>query len=116
MRKIFLFLLLGAFLMFPVSASAQSDAALSFVTVQLWPEYDQPSMLVIVDFQTTPATSLPVTLSFRIPAEASLIAVASDEGNGQFINTPYQEPTPDGEYQVFAMTIEENKSYRGYRH
>ena len=112
MRKLILIFLLGAFLAFPLSASAQSDADLAFVTVQLWPEYDQPSMLVIVDFQTAANTSLPVSLDFRIPAEANLIAVASDAGNGQFLDHPYEAPIAEGEYQTFNMVIEDNKPYR----
>lgn len=112
MRKLILAFLMGVFLAFPISASAQSDVDLAFVTVQLWPEYDQPSMLVIVDFQTAVNTSLPASLTFRIPAEANLIAVASDAGNGQFLDHPYEAPVAEGEYQTFSMVIEENKPYR----
>lgn len=112
MRKLISILLLGMFLAFPISASAQSDAALSFVTVQLWPEYDQPSMLVIVDFQTAANTTLPATLTFRIPAGASLIAVAADTGNGQFLDHPYTGPIAEGEYQTFSMVVEQNIPYR----
>lgn len=112
MRKLILTFLVGAFFVFPISASAQSDADLAFVTVQLWPEYDQPSMLVIVDFQTAANTSLPASLTFRIPAEANLIAVASDAGSGQFLDHPYEAPVAEGEYQTFSMVIEENKPYR----
>lgn len=112
MRKLILIFLAGVFFALPISASAQNDAGLSFVTVQLWPEYDQPSMLVIVDFQAATDTTLPATLSFRIPTEANLIAVASDAGNGQFLDHPYDGPTAEGEYQTFSLTIEENKPYR----
>lgn len=112
MRKLISILFLGMFLAFPISASAQSDAALSFVTVQLWPEYDQPSMLVIVDFQTAADTSLPTTLTFRIPSDANLIAVASDAGGGQFLDHPYEAPVMDGEYQTFSMVVEESTPYR----
>lgn len=112
MRKLLLILVVGMFLAFPFSASAQSDAALSFVTVQLWPEYDQPSMLVIVDFQTAANTSFPASLTFRIPSDANLIAVASDAGGGQFLDHPYDGPTAEGEYQTFSLTIEENRPYR----
>jgi hypothetical protein len=112
MRKSILILLLRMFLAFPVSASAQGGDLLAFVTVQLWPEYDQPSMLVITDFQPAADTSLPVTLTFRIPAEADLIAVASDTGGGQLLDFPYEGPTADGEYQVFSLLIEQNQPYR----
>jgi hypothetical protein len=104
--------MLGMLLAFPFSASAQSNAVLSFVTVQLWPEYDQPSMLVIVDFQLAANTTLPATLTFRIPPDANLIAVATDIGGGQFMNVPYEEPTASGEYQVFDMIIEDTNPHR----
>lgn len=112
MRKLFLIFLLGLLAAFPYSASAQNDAALSFVAVQLWPEYDQPSMLVIVDFQPAANTSLPAVFSFRIPAEADLIAVASDAGGGQFLNAPYENPVTEGEYQTFKISVETNRPYR----
>lgn len=112
MRKLMLIFMLGMFFAFPFSVSAQSDTTLSFVTVQLWPEYDDPSMLVIVDFQTAANTTLPVTLDFRIPAEASLVAVASDAGNSRFMDHPYTGPVVDGEYQTFSMVIEEDIAYR----
>lgn len=112
MRKLFMLFMLGVLLAFPFSASAQGNAALSFVTVQLWPEYDDPRMLVIVDFATSAETALPATLTFRIPAEAELIAVASDAGNGQFMNVPYEQPVLEGESQTFTMVVESIVSYR----
>jgi hypothetical protein len=112
MRKLILILMLGIFVSFPFPASAQSSATLSSVIVQLWPEYDQPSMLVIVDFQVAASTSLPVTLNFSIPLDANLIAVAADTGGGQFVNSPYDEPTIAGEYQTFNMVIEDNLPHR----
>lgn len=112
MRKLVLIFMLGVFLAFPFSASAQTNAVLSFATVQLWPEYDQPSMLVIVDFQVAAETTLPVTLKFRIPADANLIAVATDAGGGQFLNVPYDAPTPEGDYLTFNMVIDDNQPHR----
>ena len=112
MRNIPLLLLLGMLLAFPASASAQNEAALSFVTVQFWPEYDQPSMLVITDFQPAADLSLPATLTFRIPAEATLIAVASDAGGGAFMDFAYEGPNTEGEVQTFSMLIEQNVPYR----
>jgi len=112
MRKLTLLLLFGILLVFPVSASAQNDAALASVTVQFWPEYDQPSMLVIVDFQPAADLTLPATLTFRIPAEASLIAVASDASGGAFMDFPYEGPTTEGEVQTFNMLIDQNMPYR----
>ncbi|MFN8400761.1 MAG: hypothetical protein U0X74_12135 [Anaerolineales bacterium] len=43
MRKLLLLLLMGIFLSFPISASAQSDVSLSFATVQLWLNMTTPA-------------------------------------------------------------------------
>lgn len=112
MRKLFLILALGVMFVFPSFASAQNDAAISNMTVQLWPEYDQPSMLVIADFQVAADTSLPVDLTFRIPQEANLFAVASLTSDGTFLNAVFDGPKAEGEWQVFTLTISENTIYR----
>lgn len=112
MRKLFLILALGAMFVFPSFVSAQNDAAISNMSVQLWPEYDQPSMLVITDFQVAENTLLPVNLSFRIPQAANLIAVASITSDGGFLNAIYDGPKTEGKWQVFTLTISENTAYR----
>ncbi|HNA90114.1 MAG TPA: zinc ribbon domain-containing protein [Anaerolineales bacterium] len=112
MRKLFLILMLGVFFSIPYHASAQADITLSNVVVQLWPEYDQPSMLVLVDFQLSPNVSLPAKVTFRIPQGANLIAVAASSESSGFVTVPYEGPTADGDFQSFSMTIDETASYR----
>ena len=107
MRMFFLSLLLGGILVFPASlASAQSDITLPLVSVQLWPEYDQPSMLVITDFEIPAETALPVNLTFRIPKDANLIAVAIYTAEGELDdNVIFDNPKVNSEWQVFTMTM-----------
>ncbi|WKZ37147.1 MAG: zinc ribbon domain-containing protein [Anaerolineales bacterium] len=112
MRKLFLSLILWVVFVFPSLASAQSNVTISSMTVQLWPEYDQPSMLVIVDFLPAADTALPVDLTFRIPPDANLIAVASHAGSGNFMNSAFSGVGRDGEWQVFTMTLTVNTMYR----
>ncbi|MDP1544657.1 MAG: zinc ribbon domain-containing protein [Anaerolineales bacterium] len=112
MRKLFLILILGVFFACPSFASAQSETAFASVNVQLWPEYDQPSMLVIVDFLVAPGTPLPVDLTFRIPQDANLIAVAVQTGDGGFLNAEFNGPQGGGEWQSFTMPITQNAHYR----
>lgn len=112
MRKLFIILMLGVIFVFPSLASAQSDVTLANVNVQLWPEYDQPSMLVIVDFLIDPTTPLPVDLTFRIPKDANLIAVAVQTGDGAFLNAEFTGPTNAGEWQTFTLPITQNTHYR----
>jgi hypothetical protein len=104
-------LILAMWLAFPISASsAQSETHLSKVQVQLWPEYDQPSMLVIYDFEVDPDISLPARVDIRIPATANLIAVASLQ-NGGLVNAEFEGPVVKGETKAFAIIVKEPTSY-----
>jgi len=106
MRKWFplLFLLL---LVFPSSVQAQNAVTLESFNVRLWSEYDQPSMLVINDFELTQDTTLPAKVDIRIPKDANITAVAYLEGS-DFINTEFAGPVEDGDWQtitIFAKTL-----------
>jgi len=69
-------------------------------------------MLVIVDFQVNAATALPADLTFKIPQEANLIAVASVTSDGSFLNAVFEGPQEDGEWQTFTLTVSQNSVYR----
>jgi hypothetical protein len=89
LKRIFLFMsmiaALAAFLV-PWQAFAQGNLTLSAMEVDLWPEYDQPAVLVIYRV-TLPATlTLPAELKFRIPAaagEPSAVAVKQNSSTGE---------------------------------
>jgi hypothetical protein len=103
--------LLLALLIIPVTANAQAGVALDTLTVQLWPEFDQPAMLVIYDFTLAEGTSLPLNINLRIPAEANLSAVAYAP-SGNFLNVPYPEPFEEDGWQVVTVIIDTNAIYR----
>lgn len=106
MRKWIIFFILTLCFSLPSLGHAQTQVELKNVSVQLWPEYDQPSMLVITDFQVSEDTTLPVDMTFRIPLEANLIAVATYGADGSLLQGRSTAPVVDGEWQVFTMTVE----------
>ena len=86
---------------FPIRA--QSALRLSSVSVDVWPEYDQPAVLVIYRISMPASTTFPIILSLRIPAQAEAYAVAiSDPVNG-LINAPYDR-TVQGSLATLAIT------------
>jgi len=97
-------------LVFPSLAFAQGSMTLSSVNVQLWPEYDQPSMLVLVDFELPATASFPVKLTFHIPEDANLVAVATYSAEGSLINAMYDGPTKNGGLQAFTVTLNNSKA------
>lgn len=102
--------LLLTLLTVPVPVNAQEGIALETFTVQLWPEFDQPSMLVIYDFTLAEGTSLPINLNLRIPTDANLIAVAYAP-SGSLLNVPYQEPVEENGWQVVTVTVDTDAIY-----
>lgn len=72
MDKVISILMLFSFLFLPAQAHAQAQtpATIDALKVELWPEYDQPSMLVIYRFTLSGDTPLPAQLKIRIPTAA----------------------------------------------
>lgn len=111
MRRWFTLGFLILWLIMPASAGAQGAVSLETVAVQFWPEYDQPSMLVIYDFSLPATASLPAEVLLRIPREANLIAVASNTPDGGLVNADFSGPTNRGEWQTITVKIETQTGY-----
>lgn len=73
MRLFSLLLLLLAAL--PVAAQTEVNQ-LDTLTVELWPDYDRPAMLVILTGTLPESAALPATVTIPLPAEAEINAVA----------------------------------------
>ncbi len=75
-------------------AAAQEAPAIEQLTVALWPEYDQPAMLVILRVQLAPGTQLPVDVILPIPTSAGEpLAVAYTTAEGALLNAPRSGPS-----------------------
>lgn len=86
MRRIWL-LAIGYWLLVIPSSLAQSEAtAVQFLGVEIWPDYDQPAVLVLLTGTLAPTTALPATVSVPMPASAQLNAVARITGAGVMID------------------------------
>jgi len=96
----------------PSSARAQAPVAISGLLVQLWPEYDQPSMLVLYDFQVADVTELPISITIRIPKAANLTAVAMHGENDALLNADYRESSSDEAWQSIIVQVQSTATYR----
>jgi len=109
-RKSAILLALAWLLLFPVAAQAQAAITFEQFDVQLWPEYDQPAVLVIYDFVVSAETSLPAQVNIRMPAGAQLLAVARGESGG-LMNQEHDQPRREGNYDVVSFTISDRSLY-----
>ena len=91
MRKRILFILVLISLF--VSAFAQvpsKDLKISYMEIDIWPEYDQPSVLVIFRVSFSSITSFPARVSLRIPASAGdPYSVAMKDLDGMLYDLEY---------------------------
>jgi hypothetical protein len=84
--------LVGLALLAPVlPAKAQSRAlVLSSVAIELWPEYDRPTVLVQISGTLDSAVVLPANVVVRLPVSSGgPLAVATRSSDGSLVNAPY---------------------------
>src|SRR5262245_54644992 len=110
MRK-WIVLLLALLLLIPLSVQAQGTVALDTLKIRLWSEYDQPSMLVIYEFNVTSDTLVPASVNIKIPKTANITAVAYEE-NGSLLNADFKGPVEDGNWQVITFLVQSQNIYR----
>ena len=104
MRNWIQLLLVAVLVFIPVmTVNAQNAPEISFLEIDLWPEYDQPTILVIYKITLASTTSLPAKLDLRIPAEAGKPnAVAVVPPDGVPVNLEY-ELSSDGEWITISL-------------
>ena len=86
------------------------------LTISLWPEYDQPELLVIYRGQLAGDASSPLPVEFRIPAAAGrpqAVAYLSDQGDlltleyttrtdGDWLMVAFELPTRDFQLEYYS--------------
>ena len=111
MRKWLVLTLLFGLMLSPASASAQGGVKLDSLSIELWSEYDKPSMLVIKEFVVSEQTSLPANVTLRFPKEGNLVAVAI-ESNGELFNKNFAGPVEQGDWQAITVNVESYEPHR----
>lgn len=69
-----------------IPVRAQDAASLDSLDVRLWPEFDDPRLLVIIDGQPSVSGE---TIVIPVPAQAMINAVASADATGRFVDNEY---------------------------
>lgn len=120
---ILLFLLLAVH---PVKA--QTGLAIDKMIVKIWPEYDKPSVLVIMDLFLAADVGLPAKMTVRIPVQAgqpNSIAVRELDGqlyvleydsmiNGDWNELTFTTPYPEVWLEYYDPQISINEDLRSY--
>jgi hypothetical protein len=102
MRKTMLLLILLVAFLAPIHVLAQGEPRLSQLSVDIWPEYDQPAVLTIYHITLAPATKLPANLAIRIPPNAQINAVAIMDSSNVLLDAPYNK-TIQGKWALIKI-------------
>jgi hypothetical protein len=115
-------LLIGALL--PSTAAAQEAITLDQVEIRVWPEFDQPSVLVIYSGSVAGPVEEPLELQFTLPPNVTVNAVAyPDSTTGDLLNTESSLDgqtltltTPNGAFhiEVYDPALQINGQGRAY--
>lgn len=84
--------------------SAQQGPDLETWTTAVWPEYDQPAVLVIAEGVLSADSALPVPIRVPVPANARINAVAYKDETGSLFSLPWEvEASGSGQEVVFEL-------------
>jgi hypothetical protein len=98
-------ILLAALVFCSLSVFAQTTPPqLDTWDVQIWPEYDEPSVLVIASGSLSAETTPPQQLRIPLPADATVHAVAYPGPEGNLLTLPWNtEASATGQTLVFDL-------------
>jgi len=69
----------------PALAQGVNNAAIPQASLYIYPEYDDPRLLVMLDGLIPADATLPITLQFMIPSTASLNSAGSRDTSGNYV-------------------------------
>lgn len=98
MKQGYFYLIILLTLNLPVTGHTQGKAtAIDSLAVDLWPDYDRTSVLVLLTGALPADTTLPSTVTLPMPKTAKLNAVARiDRSDGQMKDDIFFIPVPEG--------------------
>lgn len=92
----------------PAASEPAPDYSATQMKVSVWPEYDDPRTLVIMQADLDPSTKLPLSVSYNIPKGAEIgMACEIDAGGGHNCKT-YQQ-IDKGDYQTITYEIQKER-------
>ncbi len=119
MRKIFFCAaLLMAFAFSPLTAPrawADDPNRASVLSISVWPEYDQPSVLVMVDGTLADSSNLPREITVTVPSSATLVVTTYENSDGSYApEQPNKSTSASDGYLQVTYTVKSAKYHVEY--
>jgi len=124
----FLLAMVIIFSVFIQPVQAQNSISFDQMNLKIWPEYDKPSVLVIMDFFLASDVNLPAKVTVKIPAaavEPNSVAVRELDGQlyvldyqvekaGDWLNVSFTTPYPEIWLEYYDPSIVASDVDRSY--
>lgn len=86
----------------PAPGGAVTDTRINTMEVEIWPEYDDPRVLLIYRGTMPPDQSLPTDFTFVVPSDAQVHMAGAIGPNGEHVHGLFQErDRGDGMKEIF---------------
>lgn len=108
-------------LLFPLTIQAQTPHQIQNLSVEIWPEFDQPETLVIYRATLSANTSLPIEVTFQLPGYIETMHAVAVEQNSGLVDVPtdaiemrrdgddlfltFTTPAPNVQFEYYDPTI-----------
>ncbi len=128
-KNLFALLLTLIMILVPHSSQAQEWLQFDELLIEIWPEYDQPGVLVIYRGILSSAEALPAEVTFQIPVEAGqphAVAIRNEEGQlmsvqfkrivrGDLAEISFLSPSREIQFEYYDPGLERDGKSRDYR-
>jgi hypothetical protein len=122
-------ILLAAFIL-PAPVKSQSEVIIDRMQINIWPEYDRRSILIIYRLSLAQQTSLPAELTISIPSAAQVpfnVAFEDVDGllynldytltqNGRWVDVTFTTPAPGVQLEFYDPEFVRDGDYRNYEY
>lgn len=88
----------------PAEPTTPSALRIARMRLSIWPEYDDPRVLIIIRGEIGPTDALPATLNLPIPKGAELIGAGMISDQNALLNHPHQI-IPGDAHDTLALTL-----------
>lgn len=82
------------------TTSSQDDQRIVHLRLSIWPEYDDPRVLIMLRGELAPHTTLPTRITFPIPTGAEVIGAGMISERNELLLHPYQVRTGETQNHI----------------
>ena len=95
-------------------ARAEDAVRIKTLQVSVWPEYDDPGVLVMYLGELAPGTAIPHEIKFRLPPKAVINSACSVDSDGKHTNEQYDFQAQSDGFSLLTYKLTQTKFHMEY--